>query len=375
MNSLLFLSLIKSSAPADTIQNIAKPLEKLAKQDMSKLSSFSFEDLFNRLVNGAVDLTIKILIAVVVFYIGKFLIKKLYKLVHAIMIKRDVDPSLTTFILSLIKITLLFVLIIIVIGILGIETSSFIAIFASAGVAIGMALSGTLQNFAGGVLILLIKPYKVGDFIEVQGYNGTVKEIQIFYTIINTPDNKSIILPNGSLSTGNINNFSKEAYRRVDWKISISYGDDIELAKKVALEILLSDKRIVKKYIDNHEKSINPANIKAEEQDENQNESDLKNSFWNRLFHPHRAIKKKTNDWVASKENELKAKLPKIDCSPFVALGELGDSSINIVIRAWTKTEDYWNVYFEINEKIYNDFPKAGLNFPFPQLDVFLKNK
>ena len=142
-----------------------------------------------------------------------------------------------------------------VIGILGLETSSFLAIFASVGVAIGMALSGTLQNFAGGVLILLLKPYKIGDYIEAQGYAGTVKEIQIFHTIITTYDNKSIIIPNGGLSTGSINNWNREAYRRVDWTISISYGDDVATARKVITDILLADHRVVKEYVEDMPRS------------------------------------------------------------------------------------------------------------------------
>ncbi len=152
--------------------------------------------------------------------------------------------------LSLVKIVLLFILIIIVISILGIETSSFIALFASPGVAIGMALSGTLQNFAGGVLILLLKPYKVGDFIEFQGFTGTVKEIQIFNTVLNTIDNKCILIPNGGLSSGSINNYSKEDYRRVDWTVSIAYGDDYDIARQEILRILNEDKRIVKHFLE-----------------------------------------------------------------------------------------------------------------------------
>ncbi|MDE6176910.1 MAG: mechanosensitive ion channel family protein, partial [Paramuribaculum sp.] len=168
------------------------------------------------------------------------------------MVRRNVDKSLSTFVLSLVQIVLYFILIVTVIGILGINTSSFIALFASAGVAIGMALSGTLQNFAGGVLILLLKPYRIGDFIEAQGFSGTVTEIQIFSTIICTADNKSIIIPNGGLSTGTINNWSREDYRRVEWTVSLSYGDDVATAKKAILDILESFDEIVKDDIASH---------------------------------------------------------------------------------------------------------------------------
>ena len=157
------------------------------------LKGLSFDDAITQIANGLVSFGFKLLIAALVFYVGKFIIRKLFEVVRKIMVANDVDASLMTFVLSLVKIVLYFILIVTIVGILGIETSSFLALFASAGVAIGMALSGTLQNFAGGVLILLLKPYRVGDFIETQGFTGTVKEIQIFHTIINTTDNKTII--------------------------------------------------------------------------------------------------------------------------------------------------------------------------------------
>ena len=180
--------------------------------ELSMLKSLPFDELMSRLVSSVVSFAINLGIAILVFYLGRLVINKLYKFVSGIFIRRRLDQSLATFVLSMVRIVLYFILIVTVIGILGIETSSFIALFASAGVAIGMALSGTLQNFAGGVLILLLKPYKIGDFIEAQGYAGVVREIQIFSTIISTPDNKSIIIPNGGLSTGSINNYNKEDY-------------------------------------------------------------------------------------------------------------------------------------------------------------------
>lgn len=221
---------------------------------LKALESMSLDDLMSRMVNGLVEFAIHLAIAILVFYVGKFIITKIYKVVDAIFLRRNLDRSLATFILSLIRILLYFILIITVIGILGINTSSFLAIFASAGVAIGLALSGTLQNFAGGVLILLLKPYKIGDYIEAQGYAGSVKEIQIFSTIINTPDNKQIIIPNGPLSTSSINNYSKEDYRRVDWTVSVAYGDDVDVAIGAIKDILLSDKRVVVKYIEDDRK-------------------------------------------------------------------------------------------------------------------------
>ncbi len=220
------------------------------KESLQTLKTMPFDDLINSLANDLAKFAISLAIAIFVFYIGKFIIRKLYTLVAGIMIRRHVDRSLSTFILSLIRIVLYFILIVTVIGILGINTSSFIALFASAGVAIGMALSGTLQNFAGGVLILLLKPYKIGDYIEAQGFAGTVTEIQIFHTIICTPDNKSIIIPNGGLSTGSINNWSREDYRRVEWTVALSYGDDVEVARRTILDLFSADDRIVKQTLE-----------------------------------------------------------------------------------------------------------------------------
>ena len=212
----------------------------------------------------------------------------------------------------MVQVVLYFILIVTIIGILGIETSSFLALFASAGVAIGMALSGTLQNFAAGVLILLLKPYKVGDYIEVMSYSGTVQEIQLFHTVITTPDNKSIIIPNGSLSTGSVNNYSREAYRRVDWTVGISYGDSVDVARARILELLASNTAVIQ---------------------------------------------------------DIDGKKPDVKVSA------LADSSVNLRVTAWVLSADYWGVFFDINEKIYNELPKSGINFPFPQLDVHVNPK
>ena len=241
MNFLSFI--ISSISSTQTASSSSHKLSDVA-------NGLPIEQVVDKLVSSAVDLVLRLVIAIVVFYLGKLIINKIYKSVNKILHRRQVDRSLATFVLSLVKIVMLFILIIISISILGIETSSFIALFASAGVAVGMALSGTLQNFAGGVLILLLKPYKVGDFIEFQGFTGKVKEIQIFNTILNTGDNKWISIPNGGLSTGSINNYSREDYRRIDWTISIAYGDDYEVAKREILRIVNEDDRIVKKYIE-----------------------------------------------------------------------------------------------------------------------------
>lgn len=354
-------------------KEVADSISAEIKHTESVLSSLSFDEIVQRLVDGAVDLGVRILIAVVVFYIGKLIINKIHTIIKAIMLKHNFDKSLTTFVLSVVKITLLFVLIVSIIGILGIETSSFIAIFASAGVAIGMALSGTLQNFAGGVLILFIKPYKIGDYIEFGSYQGTVKEIQIFNTILNTPDNKSIIIPNGGLSTGTINNYSKEEYRRVSWDISISYGDDVDVARKVALEILEADSRVVKKYREDDKEMRQAAKELApdnEEKEEKQDEKKEKRSFFQRIFGRKPKLKDEVEKWKEEQAEKIKAKIPKVDCTPTVSLSALADSSIVVTIRAWTRSEFYWGVLYDVNEKIYKEFPKNGLSFPYPQMDI-----
>ena len=304
--------------------------------NFKSISSLSLDELIEQSISNVTEFAISLAIAIAVFYIGKFIIKKIYNVVLAILLRRNVDQSLSTFILSFIKIVLYFILIIIVIGILGIETTSFLALFASAGVAIGMALSGTLQNFAGGVLILLLKPYKIGDYIEAQGYAGTVTEIQIFHTIICTPDNKSIIIPNGGLSTGSINNYSREDYRRVDWDVCLAYGDDVEVARKAILEILNNDSRVVKSTI-------------AEDRQ-------LRNSTDNSISNKHSLATSQAN------------------CAPVVILSKLGDSNIVLTVRAWTTTSNYWGLMGDINEVIYNELPKRGLSFPYPQMDIHIKN-
>lgn len=215
------------------------------KETAEQISKLDFNEIWSQLVSSAIDLGLKILLALVVYWIGKFLIDLLYKFVKHTLEKRKIDLSVNSFLLSLIRIVMMFVLIITIIGILGINTSSFVALFASAGVAIGMALSGTLQNFAGGVMILLFKPYKIGDWIEAAGVSGGVKEIQIFNTILTTADNKIIIVPNGKLSNDMIINYSKGGTRRVDWCFNISYGDNYDKAKEILTQFINEDKRIL----------------------------------------------------------------------------------------------------------------------------------
>lgn len=337
--------------------------------ELSLLKSMPVDELIDTAVRGMVKFAISLTIAILVFYAGKYIIRKIYNITAAVMLRRAVDKSLSSFVLSLIRMLLYFILIVTVIGILGINTSSFIALFASAGVAIGMALSGTLQNFAGGVLILLLKPYKIGDYIETQGFAGTVREIQIFSTIISTPDNKSIIIPNGGLSTGSINNWSREEYRRVDWTIAISYGDNVECARNAILQMLGQDSRIITSQ--GETQPLSADNMPADEPDKNS--APEKKSFLHRLFHSHhKAINTHLQESELLEKKTATAFVPKVDCTPTVVVAELADSSVNLKVRAWVNTPDYWPVFFHFNEMFYNNLPKAGVNFPFPQLDIHL---
>ena len=356
------------TAQVDSLANKLHP-DSIAAMTPGKLvDQFKYLDLgalVTSLSSQIISLGLRILAAIAVFYIGKFIINKIYSVARAVMVRKDFDRSLVSFLLSFIRITLLFLLIITVIGVLGIETSSFIAIFASAGVAIGMALSGTLQNFAGGVLILLLKPYKVGDYIEFGDLKGTVREIQIFNTVINTYNNDRIVIPNGGLATSSLKNFSAEPYHRVEWRVGITYGDDVEKARKIALDILAADGRIV--HTD--------ADVKEEEQpvvEETHEKEDEKIPWWKRLFHWHR---RRTEELREEHEARLAALLPKPNYSPSVNVESLDESQVTLIVRAWTEIANYWDVLYSVNEQIYKQFPQHGLHFPFPQMDVHVRNE
>lgn len=250
-----------------------------------------------------------LLIAVVVYFVGRFLIKYAIKAFQLMAVKREMAPSLATFLHSLISISLNLLLAITIVGIMGIDTSSFLAVFASAGVAVGMALSGTLQNFAGGVLILILKPYKVGDRIEAQGYAGVVKEILIFHTVLTTPDNQTIIIPNGPLANGSLINSTAATTRRVDIDVEVAYGTKTDDVRKVLNHIIETDERVIKDTA---------------------------------------------------------------DLAPVIPMTTMGASSIIFQLRLWGKSEDYWNLKFDLTEKIYQELTAAGIEIPFQQMDVHL---
>ena len=319
------------------------------------IKEFDWSGVITNLSSQLISFSLRLVAAIAIFYLGKFIINKIHGLARTVMLKKDFDHSLSSFVLSFIKVTLLFLLIITVIGVIGIETSSFIAIFASAGVAVGLALSGTLQNFAGGVLILLIKPFKVGDYIEFGQFKGFVKEIQIFHTILTTYNNDKIIIPNGGLSTGTINNFSAEEYRRLEWRVAISYGDNVTDARNAIMDIINNEERIIKKNTEKIEEETDTVKTQVPEK---VNQKSL--PWWKRLF----KRKKDTSEYDDSVKKELPSKMPQRDYTPYVAVESMEDSSIVLITRAWSKTKDYWN-----------SLPKHGLHFPFPQMDIHVKDK
>ena len=241
------LLLFQATQAADSVQVVADELMKEAIANAEGLDKLSL--ITQQLIDFGIRAGERILIAVIVFIVGRFLISMLKNFVGRLMDKRKVDISIKTFVRSLVNILLTILLIISVVGALGVETTSFAALLASAGVAVGMALSGNLQNFAGGLIVLLFKPYKVGDWIESQGVSGTVKEIQIFHTILTTADNKVIYVPNGAMSSGVVTNYSNQVTRRVEWIVGIDYGEDYDKVQEVVYEILAADKRILNEQI------------------------------------------------------------------------------------------------------------------------------
>ena len=290
------LSAVTDSLSADTTN--------VAKEVVQAISSGKTDLIIEKLIEQSIEVGKNILAAVIVFIVGRFLISLLKRMMTSMMEKRKIEITIQTFLHSLVNILLNILLVIAVIGALGINTASFAALLASAGVAIGMALSGNLQNLAGGLIVLLFKPYKVGDWIEAQGVSGSVAEIQIMHTLLTTVDNKVVYVPNGAMSSGTIINYSRKETRRIEWIVGVDYGEDIDKVKNIIDILIAADERILKE----------PA--------------------------------------------------------PYIALHALDSSSVNVTIRVWVPTAEYWNVYFDMNKKIYDEFNKQGVNFPFPHMTI-----
>ncbi len=269
-----------------------------------EVKMFSGLDIEKMVDIYVVPWSINIALAIVIFIVGRLVAKGLVKVIERLLRNAKVDAMLIDFIGSIAKAVLLLFVIIASLDKLGVDTTSLIAMLGAAGLAVGLALQGSLQNFAAGVMLIIFRPFKIGDFVEAGGTTGTVEKITIFNTIILSPDNREVIVPNGAVYGGTITNLSARDTRRIDMVFGIGYGDDIKKAKEILMQAMESDERILK------------------------------------------------------------------DPAPMVALAELGDSSVNFMVRPWVKGADYWDVKFDLTEHIKLTFDENGISIPFPQMDV-----
>lgn len=302
------------SIPPETLEEI-KVKSDSAKVIVRQFAENLAEDpqtTLHNLLTDIVEFGIKVVIVAVLYLLGRWLIKQLNKTYRKLFEKKGTDPVLANFVLRLNKILLTILLIVALVGTLGLNTTSFAALLAAIGMSVGMALSGTMQNLAGGIILIAFKPFKAGDFIEAQGYMGTVQDITFISTKIKTPDNKIVFIPNGILSNGNITNFTANDIRRLEWVISVEYGTDHDHCRDRLLELINQDPRVLH------------------------------------------------SDFPFAAE-------------PFVGVSNLNSSSVDFIVRAWVKNENYWDVYYDYNATVYKTLPDSGIKFPFPQMDVHIK--
>ena len=307
------------------VLNILPPLDSLPKPDtlnavqtgiagiVEKVTTTPATELIKDIIDSAVSFGLKLIAAFLIYFVGAWVIRRIKAILRRSFEKRKTDAAIASFVQSITSIVLTIILVIITIGTVGIDTSSIAALLTGGGLAIGMALNGTMQNFAGGLMILVFKPFKAGDYIEAQGHGGTVSEVNITSTKLTTVDNRVIIIPNGILSNDVINNYSSRQVRRLDINIGVEYGSSSAKTKELLMSLIRSDER----------------SLTAEQG---------------------------------------------APADPFVALSALNESAVEFTIRIWVKAENYWGLKFDLTEKIYNELPKHGIMFPFPQLDVNIKN-
>jgi len=262
--------------------------------------------MIDKVVDGLAQYSMQILAAIVILVVGLWLAKKIKACFVSALNKKEVDPTLIGFFSSTLHGGLVLFIVIAAIGKLGVQTTSFVAVIGAAGLAVGLALQGSLSNFASGVLLILFKPFKVGDFIKAGGEAGVVVEVGILTTEMKTPDNIKIILPNSAIMGGSITNVSAHPTRRVDMVVGVSYGDDLNKAKQIMEDLLAADERVLK------------------------------------------------------------------DPAPTVAVSNLGDSSVDFVVRPWVNSADYWAVKFDFTQAVKEKFDAEGVSIPFPQRDVHL---
>ena len=294
------------------------------------------ETFWHGVLQSMTTFGLKVLAALLIYMLGSLLIGRIKKLLQRSFLRRGTDRTIASFTISAVSISLTVLLIIITVSTLGVDTTSLAALLAAGGMAIGMALSGTVQNFSGGIMLLVFKPFKAGDWIEAQGVSGTVMEVNITATKILTVDNRVVILPNGALSNGMIDNYSARPLRRVEWKVSVAYGSDAAGCKQTILELLATDPRILNETVDTDE---------------------LYKEFDARRYQL---------STIGYKMESIPA--------PFVALKELGANDITFTVRVWVRSSDYWAVYFDMNERFYTELPKRGYQFAYPHVDVTMLN-
>lgn len=309
LNFLKDTATVEITEKQDSLTGVHAELAAVAE----KIATTPTNELIGELMDKALAFGLKLLAAFVIYFVGAWLIRKVKAIIARVFEKKGTDPGIASFTQSIVSIALTIMLIITTVGTLGIDTTSLAALLAGGGMAIGMALNGTVQNFAGGIMLLIFRPFKAGDFIEAQGYSGTVREVTITSTKLSTVDNRVIVIPNGILSNGTINNYSHMQMRRLDLTVDVEYGSESEHVKNLLYSLIMSDTRTLTAS------SGAPAD-------------------------------------------------------PFVALASLRDSSIQFVARIWVKSEDYWGLNFDLIEKIYNELPKNGIQFPYPKLDVNILN-
>ena len=307
----MFIPLLQPPTPA--VENFSvDTLTAKGAHLVETLKTTPADELMQTTGQAVAKFGLKVLLAVAIYIIGAWLIRKVKKLLARTFEKRKSDPTIATFIQSLVSATLWVVLILAMVGTLGINTTSIAALLAAGGMAIGMAMSGAVQNFAGGLILLAFKPFKVGDFIDAQGTFGRVSEISIVHTKIVTTDNREITIPNGAISNGTIDNYSCRNPHRLSLKFNVPYGTDIDELRGILLELVKDQPKILD-------------------------------------------------------ENTPGAKKPK------VYLNELQDSAIEVKLRVWVLAADYKKVSYWLNERIYKELPKHGIHFPFPQMDIHVK--
>lgn len=298
----------EQEAVKSTLDSLKTARAEALAEKVQNLSNMSADQIISLLLEEAVKIGMKVLAAIAIYIIGAWVIKKIKRIIRKIMERRNVDPSITSFTLSFTTIALTLMLILMTVDALGINTNSIVALLAGSGLAIGMAFSGSLQNFAGGIMILVFKPFRVGDYVEFQNCTGTISSIEMTSTFIISDNGETIVLPNGTIFNGMLINHSKLCKKRVVWNISVAYGSNIELVRATALALLESNPDVLKEE--------NP---------------------------------------------------------PTVVISNLGDSAVIVSIRCWVEHTNYWKTLYWGYEEIYKSFNAAGIQFPYPQLDVHMK--